>query len=280
MSANPQPASAGAPSRGRGEFPATVKLLLPVLTAGLFIAAWYGIKHFRHLPSYVLPSPGEIARAAFRERHTLIQGATITATGALLGFSLAVVASVVASAIISISSLVRLSLLPFVLMLQMMPIVVKAPVIMLWFGPGLPSTVAITFLISFFPIVANTTQGLISTDRNMVDLFRISAESRMQEVVWLRLPYAAPYFFTGLRISGSLAPVAAIAGEFFSGNSTGGTGGLGFLVVQYNSEMQIPELFATGFTACGLGLIFYSAVAGLSWLCLRHWHESYAVTEG
>jgi NitT/TauT family transport system permease protein len=262
-------------SRGRTGLPGR-RVLLPLLAGALFILGWYGIKYAAHLPSFILPTPREIAAAAFRERATLWHGALVTASGAVLGFFLAAVVALALALIISLSPLIRLSVLPYILMLQMMPIVVKAPVIILWFGPGLPSTVAIAFLISFFPIVVSTTQGLISTDRNMVDLFRIGARHRWQEILWLRLPFALPYFLTGLRIAGSLAPMAAIAGEFFSGNSAGGTGGLGFLVVEYNSQMQISELFAAGFTACALGLIFYAIIAGLNWWLLRNWHDSFS----
>jgi NitT/TauT family transport system permease protein len=263
------------PARGRTGASAR-QVLLPLLMGVLFILAWYGIKYALHLPSFILPTPREIAAAAFRERATLGRGALVTASGAVLGFLLAAAGALALALVISLSPLIRLSVLPYILMLQMMPIVVKAPVIILWFGPGLPSTVAIAFLISFFPIVVSTTQGLISTDRNMVDLFRIGARHRWQEILWLRLPFALPYFLTGLRIAGSLAPMAAIAGEFFSGNSAGGTGGLGFLVVEYNSQMQISELFAAGFTACALGLIFYAIIAGLNWWLLRNWHDSFS----
>jgi NitT/TauT family transport system permease protein len=249
---------------------------LPAVAGLLAVAAWYGVKYAAGLPSFVLPTPREVADAAWEERATLWHGALVTATGAVLGFVLAAASGLALSLLISLSPLLRLSVLPYILMLQMMPIVVKAPVIILWFGPGLPSTVAIAFLISFFPIVVSTTQGLVSTDRNLVDLFQLGARSRWQEIWWLRLPFALPYFLTGLRIAGALAPMAAIAGEFFSGNSAGGTGGLGFLVVEYNSQMQIPALFAAGFTACALGLIFYGLVGGLNWLLLRHWHDSFA----
>ncbi len=263
------------PAQGRAGASAR-QVLLPLLMGALFILGWYGIKYALHLPSFILPTPREIAAAAWRERATLWHGALVTASGAILGFLLAAGAALALALVISLSPLIRLSVLPYILMLQMMPIVVKAPVIILWFGPGLPSTVAIAFLISFFPIVVSTTQGLISTDRHMVDLFRIGAQHRWQEILWLRLPFALPYFLTGLRIAGSLAPMAAIAGEFFSGNSAGGTGGLGFLVVEYNSQMQISELFAAGFTACALGLIFYAIIAGLNWWLLRNWHDSFS----
>jgi NitT/TauT family transport system permease protein len=147
--------------------------------------------------------------------------------------------------------------------------------IQLWIGPGLPGIITITWLISFFPIVANTTQGLLSTDRNHVALFRMANASRWQELFLLRVPAAMPYFLTGLRIAASLAPVGAIFGEYMVGNTSGGTGGLGFLVYSYNTQIKIPALFATGLTSCLLGFIFVAAVSLLNWAVLHKWHDSF-----
>jgi NitT/TauT family transport system permease protein len=158
----------------------------------------------------------------------------------------------------------------------MIPVVVLAPVLVIWLGPGLPSVTAVTFLIGFFPIVANTTQGLISTEQNMVDLFRMCNATKTQEILLLRVPFALPYFLTGLRIAGSLAMIGAIAGEFFAGSSAGGTGGLGFMVIIYNAQLKIPALFATGLTACLGGFLFVSLVLWLNWLLLHQWHDSIA----
>ena len=133
----------------------------------------------------------------------------------------------------------------------------------------------IAFLIGFFPVVANATQGLISTDANMVDLFRMANAGRLQEMFLLRVPYALPHYLTGLRIAASLAMIGAIAGEFFAGNSAGGTGGLGFMVIIYFAQLKTAALFATGFMACFCGFIFVSAVVGLNWLLLRKWHDSF-----
>jgi NitT/TauT family transport system permease protein len=161
----------------------------------------------------------------------------------------------------------------------MTPIIVIAPILILWAGPGLASVSIITFLICFFPMVVNTTQGLISTDRNLVDLFRMCRATRRQEIFLLRVPAALPYFFTGLRIAATLAPIGAIVGDFYAGNSAGGQGGLGFLTIIFSSQFKMAALFATAATSCLLGFLFASTVIALSWLLMHRWHDSYARTD-
>jgi NitT/TauT family transport system permease protein len=129
-------------------------------------------------------------------------------------------------------------------------------------------------MIGFFPVVANTTMGLVSTDRNLLDLFKMSNATKMQEILHLRVPFAMPYFLTGMKIAGTLAPIGAIAGDLFAGSSQGGVGGIGYMVILYNSQLKIPELFATALVACMLGFVFVGCVNWLHWFLLKNWHES------
>jgi NitT/TauT family transport system permease protein len=161
----------------------------------------------------------------------------------------------------------------------MTPVIVVAPILVLWVGAGLKSVVVITFLICFFPIVVNTTQGLISTDRELVDLFRMWRTSKLQELFHLRVPAALPYFFTGLRIAATLAPIGALVGDYTAGSSAGDGGGLGFQAVIYSSQAKYPALFATAAVTCALGFIFVAVVIGTSWLVLRHLHDSYSTRD-
>jgi NitT/TauT family transport system permease protein len=170
---------------------------------------------------------------------------------------------------------VRLSFYPNLMILQMTPIIVFAPILVLWVGAGLKSVVIITFLICFFPLVVNTTQGLISVDRNQVELFRLYRASRLQELWLLRIPSALPYFFTGLRIAATLAPIGALVGDYTAGSSAGDGGGLGFQTLIYSSQAKYPALFATAAVTCALGFIFVAAVLALSWAALHSWHDSY-----
>jgi len=100
-------------------------------------------------------------------------------------------------------------------------------------------------------------------------------EERLQEIFLLRVPSALPYFFTGLRIAATLAPIGAIVGDAYAGNSAGGQGGLGFLTIIYSAQFQLPALFATAAVGCLLGFVFAGTVVALSWFALHHWHDSY-----
>lgn len=253
-----------------------LNILLPALAGALVIAAWYGV-HFYLTEEmrFLLPTPGAIF-AAFRDNHVALTRAALnTAEGALLGFILAVVVSSAASLAMSLSAAVRLSLYPYLMALQLTPLPVLAPICVLWVGAGLKSVSLLTFLIAFFPLAVNTTQGLISTDRNLVELFRMWRTSKMQELLFLRVPGALPYFFTGLRIAGTLAPIGAVVADMNAGTSAGDGGGLGFQAIIYSSQAKYPALFATAATTCVLGFIFTAAVLALSWFALHHWHDSY-----
>jgi NitT/TauT family transport system permease protein len=258
-----------------------MKKLLPPLLVGLFvISGMYGLRAYidAEYPSrkFMLPKPHEIVEAAYAERGVLLEATASTASGAVLGFLTAVIVSVTMALLMSHSEWLRRSLFPYLMILQMTPIVVVTPILLIWIGSGLVSVSLITFLISFFPLVVNTTQGLISTDRNLVDFFRMSGASRWQELILLRLPAALPYFFTGLRISAILAPIGAVVGDFFAGNAAGGVGGLGFMTVIYSSNLNTAALFATAGLCCLLGFALAGIVQWLSWWALHRWHDSYA----
>jgi NitT/TauT family transport system permease protein len=245
----------------------------PVITGMFFIGAWYGFILWTNAPGWKFPFLHEVLVAGYRERVLLFEGALETLSGAFLGFTAAVGLGFCFSVMMAASVSFRRAFYPYILALQMIPVIVLAPVCVLYFGTNLLSVTAIAFLISFFPIVANTTQGLISTDQNLIDLFKMCNASRFQEVTLLRVPYALPHFLTGMRISATLAPIGAIAGEFYAG-SAGGAGGLGFLAIVYNARSQVAELYATGFIACLCGFLFVSVVIMLNWWLLHKWHDS------
>lgn len=257
--------------------------ILPLATGMLIVAVWYVLRlerwDWKLSQPFVLATPDEIIRAIIEERSKLWEAAKKSGLGAILGFGSAALVGFLLAVSLSLSGLVRACLYPYLMILQMTPIIVIAPIILLLIGSGMTSVVVITFLICFFPIVVNTTQGLISTDRNLVDLFRMSNASRWQELALLRVPAAAPYFFTGLKIAGTLAPIGAIVGDFYAGNTLGG-GGLGFYAYTFSAQANTPALYATGVVSCVLGFMFVAGVYFLNWLVLHTWHDSFNRSEG
>ena len=255
-------------------------IVLPAATGAVMIAIWYAIRHgLSEDFKFLLPTPGEIIEALDDNWDTLGRAVFNTSQGALIGFGLAIVVSSLLALFMSLSSLVRVSLYPYLMILQMTPIIIFAPILILWVGPGLKSVVIITFLICFFPLVVNTTQGLISSDRNLVELFKMYRASRWQEIRLLRIPSALPYFFTGLRIAAVLAPIGALVGDYTAGSSAGNGGGLGFQAIIYSSQAKYPALFATAAVTCILGFVFVAVVLSLSWSALHKWHDSYQRTD-
>lgn len=260
--------------------PRLLRWLLPLVLAALLLAGWQALHHA--LPAtrrFLLPDLGRLA-GAFRDHGpALLSAAGHTAGAALGGFALAALVSVAASLLLASSAWVRIALYPYLMALQMVPVIIVAPILILWVGPGAPSVVIVTFLICFFPLVVNTTQGLLSVDRTHLDLFRMGRAARWQELLLLRAPAALPYFFTGLRISAILAPIGALTADYLVGSTTGGRSGLGITALIFSARNEIPALYATAIVGCALGFVLVAAVSGLGWLVLHRWHDSYSPSD-
>jgi NitT/TauT family transport system permease protein len=165
------------------------------------------------------------------------------------------------------------SLFPLAVVLQVTPLVAIAPLLLIWVKNVELALVLCAFLAAFFPVVANTTLGLRSADHHLLDLLRLYGASRWQELRRVRLPAALPYFLGGLRISGGLALIGAVVAEFVAG--TGGTAsGLAYRILEAGYTLQIPRMFAALTLLAAAGVLLYAALAGLSHLLLRRWHES------
>lgn len=258
------------------------RILLPALTGALVLGVWYAV-HFYLDPEmrFLLPTPAAVVQALIDNRDAMFRAAINTSEGALAGFGLAIVVSFALALGLSASAAVRTSLYPYLMALQMTPLPILAPifVIMPGVGAGFRSVALLTFVIAFFPLVVNTTQGMISTDRNLVELFRLYRASRWQQLLFLRVPAALPYFFTGLRIAATIAPIGAVVADMNAGSSAGDGGGLGFQAVIYSSQAKYPALFATAGITCVLGFVLNAIVLTLAWLALHQWHDSYERTD-
>ncbi len=253
-----------------------VDRFLPAFSGAAIIGLWYLVRALMAEEQlFLLPAPHQILEAFSEKGPALWAAALNTGKGALFGFFGAVVMSFGLALFLSLSPRVRASFYPHLMVLQMTPIIILAPILILWVGAGMKSVVIITFLICFFPMVVNTTQGLVSTDANLVDFFRMCNASKTQEIRLLRVPAALPYFFTGLRIAATLAPIGAIVGDLYAGSAAGGQGGLGFLTIVYSSQFQMGALFATAIVSCALGFLFVGVVLSFSWWSLHKWHDSY-----
>lgn len=245
----------------------------PLAGGALFVAAWHLVTVLARVPAYIVPSPGAVVIAAAKNWGFLSHAVLRTFLEAIGGFVLAAVVGVAASLVMAQSRVVERSLYPYAVMLQTIPVVAIAPVIIVWLGPGVPSIVTVSFILAVFPVISNTTLGLVSTDHNLINLMELNEASWAQMLVTLKIPYALPYIMGGLRIASGMAVIGAIVGEFVGG--VGGVqGGLGYLIVMTASMLQMAYLFAAALTSCALGIVMFFLMNGLSYLLLRNWHES------
>jgi NitT/TauT family transport system permease protein len=147
---------------------------------------------------------------------------------------------------------------PIAIAFQAIPTIAIAPLLIIWLGPGLPTILAVSMTISFFPMLSNTLIGLHSVDPAARSLFRLYGASRWQLMRKLRIPGSMPYFLAGVRISGGLSLKGAVIGEFVAG-SGGGEGGLGHVVAVASRNLQTPLLFTAALAGSTLGIIYYFA---------------------
>ena len=231
------------------------------------------------LRKVMLPLPMEVVEAAWMEKSALLPAAASTSLSAALGFVAAAAGGYGIALVLASSRRTRDALLPWVLVLQMTPIVVLAPILAIWLKePPLAPVVAVTFLIGFFPVVANSLVGLETVSRGHHELFRVSGATRWQYFIHLQIPGSIPSFLTGLKVAGTLAPIGAIAGDLFLGTAEGYPG-LGYLTVLYRQTANTPALMATAAVACLVGFAFVAAVHLVHWLWLREWHELYVAKQ-
>lgn len=251
----------------------TVRIVLPLIAGTLLLVLWYAVKAFWNLHDFILPAPHDVLLAFAAEHETLLRATGVTFIGALIGFVAAVGIGFAISLAMASIRVLRYSLYPFVIFMQMIPILAMAAIVVIFFDVGLQSVALIAFLIGFFPVVASTLQGLMSVPDGQREMFRIYKASPWQELFLLRVPYSLPYFFTGAKIAATLAVIGSVTGEIFAG-STSRAGGLGFMIMIYKSELKISTIYAATLICCLLGFAFVGVVLYFRHLALHKWHES------
>jgi NitT/TauT family transport system permease protein len=168
---------------------------------------------------------------------------------------------------------IELALYPYAIILQVTPIVAIAPLILIYAPSTQAALLICAWIVAFFPILSNTSQGLRSTDHNLLNLFELYGASRWQTLAFLKMPNALPYFLAGLRIAGGLALIAAVVAEFAAGAAGAGSG-LAFRLLESQYRLNIPRLFAALVLLSFTGICIFFATSLISHLLLRRWHES------
>jgi len=241
------------------------RILPPVLTALIILIIWQVLPPILGIKDYLLPRPSLVYHTIVKEAQFLIPAAGRTAIAAALGLLSAIAGGLIVASFFTMFVSMRRSFLPWVLILQMTPVIVLVPLIAIWLGSGLASIVAITFLISFFPIAASASSGMSQVDPNYADLFKVMKATRAQTFWKLWVPGALPSVITGVKIAATLATVGAVSGEYMVGTNPAESG-LGYLLQIYWSRTDTAAVFAVAVVACIVGYCF---VALVNWIGAR-----------
>jgi NitT/TauT family transport system permease protein len=251
----------------------TGRWLLPIVIMALAIVLWDRICVWNEIPKYILPRPGDVLAALVNDAPMLFGALLVTLKITFLSLLLAVLGGVGLSILFTQSKWVEMSLFPFAVILQVTPIVAIFPLINIYVDNQTAKLLLCAWIVAFFPILSNTTLGLNSVDRNLIDLFRLNGATRWQTLTLLRLPAAMPYFLGGLKIAGGLALIGAVVAEFVAG-SAGQSSGLASRIIEAGYRLNAPRLFAALILISFTGILIFLVMTWISNLILGRWHES------
>jgi NitT/TauT family transport system permease protein len=249
-----------------------LRIALPVIVLALILLIWETVVRLGNIPVYVLPAPDLILQTLIADWSLLWQSLLVTLMTTIEGFLLAAIGGVGLAVLFNQSRLVEYSLYPYAVILQVTPIVAVAPLLLIY----LPQPLAVltcAWIVAFFPVLANSTLGLNSIDRNLTDLFSLYGASRRQ-VLWnLKLPSALPYILGGLRIAGGLSLIGAVVAEIAAGSAGAGSG-LAYRIAESGYRLNIPRMFAALLLLSVAGIVIFYLLSLANYLALRRWHES------
>ncbi|NMC53031.1 MAG: ABC transporter permease [Chloroflexi bacterium] len=231
-----------------------------LLSIGMFIGVWQLITTWRDYPAFILPGPRLVAERFARALAdgSLLRHSGITLLEVLLGLLAGSVSATALGYLLAKSRLLERLLSPYLVASQAIPIVAIAPLLVIWFGPGMASKVLICALIVFFPVLVNTIVGLRAVPDNLRDLMRSMRATRRQVLRYLEIPAALPIFLGGLRIGATLSVIGAVVGEF-----VGSDRGLGFLINVGRGQYDTALVFVAIFTLVAMALALYGLVVSL-----------------
>src|SRR5690606_22900568 len=241
-----------------------------------FVAAfalWEAAVRFFEVAPYLLPPPSTILLELAARWPRVLDGAIITTQEIIAGYLLAIVVSVPLALLITYSRVLESTLYPMIVFLQIIPKIAIAPLFIIWFGFGFTPKLLLVFLLSFFPIVVSSIAGFKSLDPDVMDLARSTGASEWLMFRKIRLPQALPSIFTGLKVGAALAATAAVVAEFVASNR-----GLGYLLLEYNGNLETAMVFAVVLVLSAIGLLVYYAVELLEKLAIP-WHVSHRSAE-
>ena len=210
-----------------------------VVTALFLIVLWWlAVLIFKPAP-FILPGPAAVFYTMWQQASSLLHHSWITFSEIILGLLLGTSLGVATALLVNAFPFARRTIMPVVVASQALPVFAIAPLLVLWFGLGLGSKIAMATLIIYFPVASALNDGLMRADRDFIDIARMYGASPLQTLTKFRLPAAMPSLASGIRVAATVAPIGAIVGEW-----VGAAAGLGYVINQANARMQTDTVFA------------------------------------
>lgn len=253
---------------------AVLRAVLPFGFLLLCVAAWEAAVVLLRVNAFVLPAPTVIFARIVRSWPEILSNTVVTVQETLLGFVLGALIGFILALLIAYSRLFEQMLYPLLVASQAVPKIAIAPLFVLWFGFGIWPKVVVTVLLVFFPVVVTTAEGLMSVDRNLIDLLRSVSANPWQVFIKVRLPHALPQIMAGLKIAITLAVVGAVVGEW-----VGADRGLGYLIIFANSQLDTTLSFAAITVLVVIGVVLF-VVVDLIGRLLTPWHQARTIDPG
>lgn len=241
----------------------SLRAIRPLIGLAAVIGLWWASVAAFDIRPFFLPGPPDVGQAFARHGPQLAHQTWITIGHTLAGFGIATAAGLASATALAAVAWVRETALPLIVAVQAVPKVAIAPLLIVWLGFGPPSKVALVALLCYFPIVISTMAGLTATPSELVELARSLAAPRWRTYTAIRIPYALPQVFVGLKLASSLALIGAVVAQITTPNA-----GLGAVIVRSGHSADTPLAFAAISLLAATGITLFYLVAGVERLLL------------
>ena len=236
------------------------RIALGSVTFLVVLLLWEAAVRVFNVPEYVVPKPTVAIATLVADWKLILYYGWITSVEIVLGFIAGGIGGGLLAIVVHRYAVLDAALNPLIVFFQIIPKIALAPIFLLWFGFGLGPKVLLVAIIAFFPVTLNTIAGLVATSPDLGHLVQSVGGTRGQYLWRVQLPNALPHIFAGLKIAMTFSVIGAVVAEF-----TGGSEGLGYLILFSSSQVKTPLLFAALFAIAVLGLVMYYAIVFLEY---------------
>ena len=238
--------------------------IMPITGIVCLLLVWAALVYVLEVPPFVAPSPQMVAKTLFAKYDMLLANLWPTAVEAVLGFLLGNFAAIVIATVFVHKKTMEEAFFPVVVLINTIPVVAKAPILVLLLGNGMEPKIAIAALICFFPTLVNMVRGLESVNPQAMELMRVLSATKREVFFKLRVQNSIPYLFSALKIAASTAVIGAIVGEWI-----GSTVGIGALIIQATYNFDSALLYATVIVGSSFSIVFFLVISVIERLAVR-----------